>query len=54
MVSVGFVKAGDAYNVIPETVAFGGTFRSTTTEGLIELSTRIKEVNVSHTLATNY
>ncbi|KAG6500889.1 hypothetical protein ZIOFF_040750 [Zingiber officinale] len=43
VVSVGFIKAGDAYNVIPETVAFGGTFRSTTTEGLIELSTRIKE-----------
>ncbi|XP_074591444.1 IAA-amino acid hydrolase ILR1-like 3 [Curcuma longa] len=43
VVSVAFVKAGGAYNVIPETVAFGGTFRSTTTEGLIELSTRIKE-----------
>lgn len=44
VVSVGFIKAGEAHNVIPESVKFGGTFRSTTSEGLYELLERIKEV----------
>ncbi|KAJ8490681.1 hypothetical protein OPV22_012402 [Ensete ventricosum] len=44
VVSIGFMKAGEAYNVIPESVTFGGTYRSMTTEGLFELSRRIKEV----------
>ncbi|XP_028556548.1 IAA-amino acid hydrolase ILR1-like 7 [Dendrobium catenatum] len=44
VVSVGIVKAGDAYNVIPESVTFGGTFRSVTTEGLYILLSRIREV----------
>lgn len=44
VVSVGFIKAGEAHNVIPESVTFGGTFRSMTSEGLSHLSTRIKEV----------
>ncbi|CAL9120376.1 unnamed protein product [Musa textilis] len=44
VVSVGFIKAGEAHNVIPESVTFGGTFRSMTTEGLSYLSRRIKEI----------
>ncbi|KAF2289682.1 hypothetical protein GH714_037929 [Hevea brasiliensis] len=40
----GFVEAGQAGNVIPETVKFGGTIRSLTTEGLSYLQQRIKEV----------
>ncbi|KAJ6811072.1 IAA-amino acid hydrolase ILR1-like 3 [Iris pallida] len=44
VVSVGFVKGGDAYNVIPETVTFGGTFRSMTTEGFSYLMKRIREI----------
>ncbi|WCJ34235.1 IAA-amino acid hydrolase ILR1 [Euphorbia peplus] len=44
VVSVGFVEAGQAENVIPETVKFGGTYRSLTTEGFIYLQKRIKEV----------
>jgi IAA-amino acid hydrolase len=44
-VSIAFVKAGEgAYNVIPETVTFGGTFRSITNEGFSYLKLRIKEV----------
>ncbi|KAF3325208.1 IAA-amino acid hydrolase ILR1-like 3 [Carex littledalei] len=45
VVSIGFVKAGEgAYNVIPETATFGGTFRSLTTEGFSYLKQRIKEI----------
>ncbi|KAL5739976.1 hypothetical protein ACOSP7_028858 [Xanthoceras sorbifolium] len=44
IVSVTFIEAGQAENVIPETVTFGGTFRSMKTEGLSYLQQRIKEV----------
>lgn len=44
MVSVGFIEGGQAGNVIPETVRFGGTLRSMTSEGLSYLMQRIKEV----------
>ncbi|KAK1300563.1 IAA-amino acid hydrolase ILR1-like 7 [Acorus calamus] len=44
VVSVGFIEGGTAHNVIPETLKFGGTFRSTTMEGLSYLSTRIREI----------
>ncbi|KAF5750556.1 Iaa-amino acid hydrolase 4 [Tripterygium wilfordii] len=44
VVTVGFVGAGQARNVIPELVKFGETFRSMTTEGLSFLKLRIKEV----------
>lgn len=44
VVSVGYVKGGEVYNVIPETVTFGGTFRSLTTEGLSYLTRRIREI----------
>uniref|UniRef100_A0A0E0E9M1 Peptidase M20 dimerisation domain-containing protein n=1 Tax=Oryza meridionalis TaxID=40149 RepID=A0A0E0E9M1_9ORYZ len=44
VISVTFMKGGDAYNVIPESVSFGGTFRSLTSEGLSYLKKRIKEI----------
>ncbi|PIA28150.1 hypothetical protein AQUCO_07200058v1 [Aquilegia coerulea] len=44
VVTVGYVHAGHAENVIPETVTFGGTFRSMTTEGQSYLKQRIKEI----------
>ncbi|KAK9290531.1 hypothetical protein L1049_008701 [Liquidambar formosana] len=44
VVTVGFVEGGQALNVIPETLRFGGTFRSLTTEGLSYLQQRIKEI----------
>ncbi|KAF8731743.1 hypothetical protein HU200_015675 [Digitaria exilis] len=43
VVSVTFVKGGDAYNVIPESMTFGGTLRSMTNEGLSYLMMRVKE-----------
>ncbi|KAF3441609.1 hypothetical protein FNV43_RR15524 [Rhamnella rubrinervis] len=44
VVTVGFFEGGQALNVIPQTVRFGGTFRSMTIEGLIYIQQRIKEV----------
>ncbi|XP_075638875.1 IAA-amino acid hydrolase ILR1-like 3 [Castanea sativa] len=44
VISAGFIEGGQAGNVIPETVRFGGTFRSMSTEGLSYLMQRIKEV----------
>ncbi|PON43721.1 Amidohydrolase [Parasponia andersonii] len=44
VVSVGFIEGGQAGNVIPETVRFGGSFRSFTSEGLSYLQQRIKEI----------
>ncbi|XP_004136498.1 IAA-amino acid hydrolase ILR1-like 3 [Cucumis sativus] len=44
VITVGFVKGGQAGNVIPETATFGGTFRSMTVEGLSYLQKRIQEV----------
>ncbi|GJN12181.1 hypothetical protein PR202_ga30438 [Eleusine coracana subsp. coracana] len=51
VVSVTFMKGGDAYNVIPESVSFGGTFRSLTTEGLSYLMKRIREIIKAHATA---
>ncbi|XP_062112652.1 IAA-amino acid hydrolase ILR1-like 3 [Humulus lupulus] len=44
VVSVAFINGGQAENIIPETVIFGGSFRSFTSEGLSYLQQRIKEV----------
>uniref|UniRef100_K3ZZ86 Peptidase M20 dimerisation domain-containing protein n=1 Tax=Setaria italica TaxID=4555 RepID=K3ZZ86_SETIT len=46
VVSITFVKGGEAYNVIPESVAFGGTLRSMSNEGLSYLKKRITEVKL--------
>ncbi|PHT36498.1 IAA-amino acid hydrolase ILR1 [Capsicum baccatum] len=44
VVSVGFVNSGQAGNVIPTSIEFGGTFRFMTLEGYSYLQRRIKEV----------
>ncbi|KAF7013664.1 hypothetical protein CFC21_027732 [Triticum aestivum] len=44
VVSVTQLRGGDAYNVIPESASFGGTFRSMTDEGLSYLMKRVKEI----------
>ncbi|CAA0824726.1 IAA-amino acid hydrolase ILR1-like 3 [Striga hermonthica] len=44
VLSVTYVRGGTAANVIPEYVEFGGTLRSLTTEGLLQLQKRVKEV----------
>jgi IAA-amino acid hydrolase len=48
-VSITFLKGGEAFNVIPESVTFGGTLRSLSDEGLSYLKKRIREVNSSPT-----
>lgn len=44
VVSVGYLQGGEALNVIPETVKFGGTFRFMDSESYNYLKQRIKEV----------
>ncbi|KAA8518494.1 hypothetical protein F0562_015968 [Nyssa sinensis] len=44
VVSIGFIEGGQAENVIPQQMRFGGTYRSMTSEGLSYLQQRIKEV----------
>ncbi|KAG0498523.1 hypothetical protein HPP92_002825 [Vanilla planifolia] len=44
VVSIAIIKAGEAPNVVPEFVTFGGTLRSMTTEGLYMLMARIREI----------
>lgn len=46
MLTVAFVDGGQAGNVIPESVRFGGTFRFMTLEGYSYLKQRIKEVQL--------
>ncbi|KAL0309485.1 UNVERIFIED_CONTAM: IAA-amino acid hydrolase ILR1-like 3 [Sesamum radiatum] len=44
VVSIGFVQGGEALNVIPETVNFGGSFRFINSDSYSYLKQRIKEV----------
>ncbi|RVX11978.1 IAA-amino acid hydrolase ILR1 [Vitis vinifera] len=44
VITVGFIEAGQAANVIPETVRFGGTLRSLTTEGLLYIQQRVRQI----------
>ncbi|KAK9059624.1 hypothetical protein SSX86_020328 [Deinandra increscens subsp. villosa] len=44
VLSVTYVKGGEALNVVPAYVELGGTLRSLTTEGLQRLQKRVKEV----------
>ncbi|PKA58322.1 IAA-amino acid hydrolase ILR1-like 3 [Apostasia shenzhenica] len=44
VVSVGFMRGGEAHNVIPQSVTFGGSIRSMTTEDLHYLQERIRQV----------
>jgi len=47
VVTVGKFKAGDAFNVIPDTVIFGGTVRSLKPELLDHINQRIEELATS-------
>ncbi|KAL5219268.1 hypothetical protein ABZP36_019952 [Zizania latifolia] len=53
VVSVTFIKGGEAFNVIPESVTLGGTFRSMTTQGMSYLMNRIREVVIEGQAAVN-
>ncbi|EXB54619.1 IAA-amino acid hydrolase [Morus notabilis] len=44
VVTVGYIKAGEAGNVIPEYLTLGGTYRSLSSEGLSYLQKRIREI----------
>ncbi|KAK1389673.1 IAA-amino acid hydrolase ILR1 [Heracleum sosnowskyi] len=44
VVTVGFIEGGKGANVIPETVKFGGSYRSLSAEGLSYTQERIKEI----------
>lgn len=44
VVTVGYIKGGNAYNVVPETVELGGTYRSLSSEGLSHIKQRIEEI----------
>lgn len=44
VVTVGYIEGGQAGNVIPEIVKFGGTYRSLASQGLYHIQDRIKEV----------
>ncbi|GLJ55272.1 hypothetical protein SUGI_1186110 [Cryptomeria japonica] len=44
VVSIDFINGGEGHGVIPTTVKLGGSLRSFTTEGLINLKKRIREV----------
>ncbi|RVW48068.1 IAA-amino acid hydrolase ILR1 [Vitis vinifera] len=48
VVTVGFIKGGQAANVIPESVEFGGTYRSLTSQGLSYIQERIQESLTDH------
>lgn len=52
VVTVGFIEAGQAGNVIPEWVKFGGSYRSITSEGFLYLEERIKEVTSNLTVTS--
>ena len=44
VLSVTYVNGGDAHNVIPEHIRFGGTIRSLTMEGQMRIQKRLKEI----------
>lgn len=42
--TVGKVEGGEAFNVIPDSVTIGGTFRAFSKESLLQLKQRIEKV----------
>ncbi|KAH9317626.1 hypothetical protein KI387_019395, partial [Taxus chinensis] len=50
VISIGFINGGEGHNVIPSQVKIGGSLRSMTTKGLINLKKRVKEVIESQAL----
>ncbi|KAF0912396.1 hypothetical protein E2562_014043 [Oryza meyeriana var. granulata] len=52
VVSMTFIKGGEAFNVIPESVTLGGTLRSMTADGMSYLMKRIREESMAwHSMA---
>lgn len=51
VISVTMMNGGDAWNVIPSTMELQGTIRSLTTEGLLNLQKRVKELSESIAIA---
>ena len=49
VVTVAKFQGGGAFNVIPDSVTIGGTFRAFSKESFIHLKQRIEEVNVLNT-----
>ena len=47
VVTVAKLQGGSAFNVIPDSVTIGGTFRAFSKESLFQLEQRIREVNLS-------
>lgn len=46
MVTTGKFEGGHAFNVIPNSVTLGGTFRAFSKESFMQLKHRIEEVNM--------
>ncbi len=46
VVTVAKFQGGGAFNVIPDSVTIGGTFRAFSKESIAQLKQRIEEVNV--------
>lgn len=46
VVTIGKFEGGGAFNVIPDSVTIGGTFRAFTKESFEQLKKRIEEVNL--------
>lgn len=46
VVTVAKFEGGGAFNVIPDSVSIGGTFRAFSKESFIQLQYRIEEVNL--------
>ena len=46
VVSIGKFQGGGAFNVIPDSVTIGGTFRAFSKESFVQLKQRIEEVHL--------
>lgn len=46
VITVAKFEGGHAFNVIPDTVTIGGTFRAFSKESFMQLKHRIEEVNM--------
>lgn len=50
VVTVAKFQGGDAFNVIPDSVTIGGTFRAFSNESLLHIKQRIEQVMMLETL----
>lgn len=46
VVTIGKIKGGSAFNVIPDSVTIGGTFRAFSKHSFLQLRRRIEEVSL--------